>query len=60
MLGNITKQFGRDAEAVKYFQNTLQLLEHHTQEDVLPSSEGITAGRLKELILAMINEGSAA
>lgn len=60
MLGNITKQFGRDAEAVKYFQNALQLLEHHTQEDVLPSSEGITAGRLKELILAMINEGSAA
>ncbi|NQT24052.1 tetratricopeptide repeat protein [candidate division KSB1 bacterium] len=60
MLGNITKQVGREMESIKYFQNALHLLEDHKQEDILPSSEGITAGRLKELILAMINEGKAA
>lgn len=60
MLGNLTKQFGRETEAVKYFQNALQLLNTHEQEEILPSSEGITAGRLKELILAMIDEGNVA
>ncbi|MCK4359953.1 MAG: chemotaxis protein CheR [Candidatus Cloacimonetes bacterium] len=50
MLGNLSRQQGKFKESDKYFENALLLLKKYSQEDILPESEGITAGRLRELI----------
>ena len=49
-LGNLTKQQGKFKESVKHFENALFLLKKYRQEDVLIESEGMTAGRLSEII----------
>lgn len=49
-LGNLIKQQGRLKESRKHFDNALTLLQSHSNEDILLESEGITAGRLKEII----------
>lgn len=49
-LANLYRRQSRDKEAVKYFANTLALLKGYSLEDVLPESEGMTAGRLMEII----------
>jgi chemotaxis protein methyltransferase CheR len=49
-LGNLCRSHSRDKEAGKYFANTLSLLKVYSLEDVLPESEGMTAGRLIEII----------
>jgi chemotaxis protein methyltransferase CheR len=50
LLGNLAARLGRLKESEKHFENTLALLAGHQPEDVLPESEGLTAGRLRELI----------
>jgi chemotaxis protein methyltransferase CheR len=49
-LGNLTRQQRRLGEADKHFENALSLLSGLDREAVLPESEGITAGRLREMI----------
>lgn len=49
-LGNLYRSQSRHKEAGKYFANTLSLLKGYSLEDVLPESEGMTAGRLVEII----------
>jgi chemotaxis protein methyltransferase CheR len=56
MLGNIHRQQGKLGEAEKHFENALSVLTEYKQEDVLPESEGITAGRMRELILVTMNK----
>lgn len=53
VLGNLTRQEGNLKEADKHFQNVLLLLQNYGQVDILPESEGITAGRLAEIITSM-------
>jgi chemotaxis protein methyltransferase CheR len=48
-LGNLYRSQSRHKEAGKYFANTLSLLKGYSLEDVLPESEGMTAGRLIEI-----------
>lgn len=50
MLGNVSFQIGKVKESQKYYRNALELLKKHKQEDILPESDGITAGRMMELI----------
>jgi len=50
MLGNINRHEGKIKESNKYYENVLSLLNLYKNEDILPESEGITAGRLKELV----------
>jgi chemotaxis protein methyltransferase CheR len=52
-LGNLTQQQGRFKESKKHFGNALSLLRAYRQEDCLPASEGMTAGRLMEMIRTM-------
>jgi chemotaxis protein methyltransferase CheR len=61
MLGNISYQIGKINESRKYFQNAIELLKRHKREEVLPESDGITAGRLMEMIQmsAMMKEHNA-
>jgi chemotaxis protein methyltransferase CheR len=49
-LGNVTKQQGKLRESKKHFENALSLLSAYRQEEILPESEGMTAGRLMEII----------
>lgn len=53
-LGNLTRQQGKAKESEKHFQNALSILRGCEQEEVLSESEGITAGRLTEIISSTI------
>jgi chemotaxis protein methyltransferase CheR len=49
-LGNLNLQAGRKWEAQRNFANALRLLEKRDPHDVLPEADGMTAGRLAEII----------
>jgi chemotaxis protein methyltransferase CheR len=49
-LGNFAQQQGKFRESAKHFENALSLLSRYREEEVLPESEGMTAGRLMEII----------
>jgi len=49
-LGNIYFHQGNLAGAKKNYRNVLSILEKIKQDEILPESEGLTAGRLKEII----------
>jgi chemotaxis protein methyltransferase CheR len=49
-LGNLARGAGRMKEADKHFKNVLNLLDRYRQDDILPESEGMTAGRLAEIV----------
>jgi len=51
--GNLARSRGKTGEADKYFANALRLLHGHEPNDLLPESEGLTAGRLTEFITSM-------
>ena len=53
-LGNLYLQQGEIAMAKKGFENVLSLLKKYNQDDILPYFEGMTAGRLNEIINATI------
>jgi chemotaxis protein methyltransferase CheR len=52
-LGNMARQRKEFKEAEKHFDNTLALLQRHQPEDILPESEGMSAGRLAQIIADM-------
>lgn len=49
-LGALNCNAGRPRQAEKHFANAVQLLKPFCRSDILPESEGITAGRLEETI----------
>jgi chemotaxis protein methyltransferase CheR len=51
-LGNLARNAGRAREADKHFENALRRLRACRPEDILPESDGLTAGRLAEIIAA--------
>ncbi|MEX2271451.1 MAG: CheR family methyltransferase [Vicinamibacterales bacterium] len=57
-LGNLARTRGKGDEAYKHFGNTLRILNRVRSEDELPESEGLTAGRLKDTIIALISVGT--
>ena len=54
-LGNLTRQQGKFNESDKHFENALSILSVQQQEYVLPESEGMTVGRLMEIIRSTIS-----
>jgi chemotaxis protein methyltransferase CheR len=59
-LGNLALRQRKLKKAAKYFDNALALLRTYRPEDITPASEGITAGRLIEVIRSTIQrEGLA-
>ena len=54
LLGNISHQIGKIKESKKYYHNALSLLKKHKKDDILTEFEGITAGRLTELIQMIV------
>ena len=49
-LGNINRRRGKLEESNKNFENAASLLSRMQIEEILPESDGITAGRLMEII----------
>jgi chemotaxis protein methyltransferase CheR len=54
-LGNLLLREGRSRAANKHFENALSLLGAYDPEEILPESEGMTAGRLREIIRLTIH-----
>jgi len=52
-LGNLARHHGKSDEAARHFTNTLHLLRGHQPNDLLPESEGLSAGRLAEIVTSM-------
>jgi len=52
-LGNCARAEARHAEAQRHFANAAHLLRGQTADEVLPESEGLTAGRLREIITSL-------
>ncbi len=49
-LGNLAMRLGKHAESKKHLRNTMELLSRYRADEILPESEGITAGRLAEIL----------
>lgn len=49
-LGNLARLQGKITESARHYQNALNILDKTPKEDILPESEGLTAGRLMEII----------
>ena len=59
-LGNLMLRQGNPRAAQKSFANVLELLDACPQEEVLPEAEGLTVGRLREIVEATIQAGGLA
>ena len=57
ILGNLMFRSGELKTSRKYFSNAAELLSNYKDEDVIPESEGITAGRLSEIITSIMPSG---
>ena len=59
-LGSVAQQRGRHDEARRHFVNTLELLRSHRDDEVLPHSDGLAAGCLRETIRSVVPAGVTA
>lgn len=55
-MGNLALKRERGRESRKHFSNALSLLQEVERDSVLPESEGITAGRMAEIIQSILGE----
>jgi chemotaxis protein methyltransferase CheR len=55
-LGNLALRRRQPGEAGRYFANTLELLSRYEPGAVLPQSEGLVAGRLKQIVESTLPE----
>ncbi|MDP4029209.1 MAG: CheR family methyltransferase [Gallionella sp.] len=53
-LGNLHQSQGRYRQAQRHFENTLLLLRQHPPDETLPEADGLTAGRLAEIVTALL------
>lgn len=53
-LGNLHQSQGHYQQARRYFGNVLALLRLHLQDDILPEADGLTAGRLAEIVTSLL------
>jgi chemotaxis protein methyltransferase CheR len=54
-LGNLTRRQGKAKDADRHFGNALSILNRCGRDELLPESEGITAGRLAEIIRSSVS-----
>lgn len=52
-LGNIARQRGKDKDADRHYRIALKILSDYDEQAPVPASEGMTAGKLINMILAM-------
>jgi chemotaxis protein methyltransferase CheR len=59
-LGNLARGRGNDAESRTHFANTRRLLCRYQPDELLPESDGLTAGGFAQALQALTREGEAA
>ncbi|HVU24669.1 MAG TPA: CheR family methyltransferase [Opitutus sp.] len=59
-LGTLARRQGRAAESARHFENALALVRCRDPAEILPESDGLTAGRLAEIIAGLEPARSAA
>jgi chemotaxis protein methyltransferase CheR len=59
-LGSLALKQRRGKESEKHFANVLLLLARYEPEDIVPESEGLSAGRLREMIILSASNGVTA
>lgn len=52
-LGNLRRAQGRPRDAQRHFDNALAALRRYAADEVLPESDGLTAGRLGEIVASL-------
>ena len=57
-LGNLARGRGKTSESDKHFANALHLLRRYGPDDLLPESDGLTAGRLTETLTSITDAGA--
>lgn len=57
-LGNLVRRQGRHKESDRHFRNALSILNGYRKDEILPETEGITAGRLAEIIRSTVVSGA--
>lgn len=55
-LGNLARDRGNDAESRTHFANTRRLLCRYQPDELLPQSDGLTAGRFAQALQALTRE----
>ena len=50
LLGNLALRSGKRQESARYFKNILGLLRTRAGEEIVPGAEGLTVGRIREII----------
>jgi chemotaxis protein methyltransferase CheR len=50
LLGSISSRQGRVEKSEQHFRNALVLLQGYGEDEIVPDSEEMTAGRLSEII----------
>jgi chemotaxis protein methyltransferase CheR len=53
-MGNLMNTGGKNQRAGKHFQIVCDLLEVYRDDELVPGSDGLTAGRLKEMVESLI------
>jgi chemotaxis protein methyltransferase CheR len=59
-LGSLALKQRRLKQSEKHFANVLLLLARYQPEDIVPESEGLSAGRLREMIVLSASQGVGA
>jgi chemotaxis protein methyltransferase CheR len=59
-LGNLARRDARNTDAARHFDNALRLLRSRPADEEVPESDGLTAGRLTEIISALSSRGDLA
>lgn len=57
-LGSLAWKHGRRKESEKHFENVLLLLARWEPEDIVPETEGLSAGRLREMMVPPASQGT--
>lgn len=57
-LGNLARREGKAKDAGRHYRNALSIVAALPQDEVLPESEGITSGRLAEIIRSTTPAGA--
>jgi chemotaxis protein methyltransferase CheR len=55
-LGTFALQQGKTKESDKHLENARRALRNFGHDDILPESEGVTAGRMEEIIMSTLRE----
>ncbi len=58
-LGTLARRLGRIKESDRHFTTALKCLGRYDREEIVVESEGLTAGRLAEIILTMTKQEAA-